>query len=254
MNVAILIPVYRDRLSLLELRSLRQAYRLLHPYELIAVKPDSLEPENIRKEFPSLSFVSFADCFFQGRSGYNKLMLSARFYERFLQYDYILIYQLDAYVFRDELPAWCEKGYDYIGAPWLKKRIYHFPVISHIRTPWHQYKVSRNRLSTQMLYGKVGNGGFSLRKVESHYHAAIRYEKKIEEYLSHENSHFYNEDVFWATEVSGFRYPSPMEALAFSFDKYPSYCFRLTGGRLPFGCHAWYKRKMRKFWKPVIHF
>ena len=31
----------------------------------------------------------------------------------------MLIYQLDAYVFKDELLNWANKGYDYIGAPWL---------------------------------------------------------------------------------------------------------------------------------------
>ena len=252
MKIAVVIPVYHDSLSVLELCSLRQVYNILHSHELIIIKPDSLKLENIKKDFQSLSFVSFDDYFFRGRSNYNELMLSALFYEHFLQYDYILIYQLDAYVFRDELLSWCEKGYDYIGAPWLKKKIYHSPVISQMRILWHNYKVYRNKLSTQVLYDKVGNGGFSLRKVESHYNAIKRHEKKIQEYISHKNNHFYNEDVFWATEASGFRYPSAMEALKFSFDKYPSYCFKLTDSQLPFGCHAWYNRKMRKFWKSFI--
>src|SRR6185312_14561683 len=56
-------------------------------------------------------------------------------------YKYILFYELDAWVFRDELNYWCTKGYDYIGAPWLDS-------------------------STKQIVG-VGNGGFSLRKVNS---------------------------------------------------------------------------------------
>jgi hypothetical protein len=36
--------------------------------------------------------------------------LSASFYERFLDTKYILIYQLDAFVFKDELQEWCDKG------------------------------------------------------------------------------------------------------------------------------------------------
>lgn len=47
-------------------------------------------------------------------------MLTKEFYLRFRQWEYLLIYQLDAYVFQDELMDWCNKGYDYIGAPFLK--------------------------------------------------------------------------------------------------------------------------------------
>ena len=35
----------------------------------------------------------------------------------FLEYQYMLIYQLDAFVFEDKLDYFCELGYDYIGIP-----------------------------------------------------------------------------------------------------------------------------------------
>lgn len=44
-------------------------------------------------------------------------MLEADFYRRFGKYKYMLIYQLDAFVFSDKLLDFCEMGYDYIGAP-----------------------------------------------------------------------------------------------------------------------------------------
>lgn len=44
-------------------------------------------------------------------------MLSAEFYDRFAAYEYVLIYQLDAFVFADRLAEFCQMGYDYIGAP-----------------------------------------------------------------------------------------------------------------------------------------
>ena len=34
----------------------------------------------------------------------------------------MLIYQLDAFVFQDDLAYWCQQNYDYIGAPWLRDR------------------------------------------------------------------------------------------------------------------------------------
>lgn len=254
MNVAVIIPIYQATLSELELRSLKQAYTVLGSHPLIIIKPVSLDLSGLLEQFPKLAVETFNDNYFKGIAGYNKLMLSTELYERFRSFTYMLIYQLDAYVFRDELQAWCSKGYDYIGAPWLKKPVYDRPVISGIMRliRWHCQRT--NQPTKQALYNKIGNGGLSLRKVESHYQATLTYQKKIAFYLSRERCHFYNEDVFWATEVPEFAYPQATEALRFAFDKYPSYCYKLTGRQLPFGCHSWYKRKMKKFWKPIINF
>lgn len=253
-NTAVVIPVYQHRLSALERRSLAQAYSVLRAYPLIIVKPESLDLTEIAQDFPLFSFISFDDSYFQNIAQYNRLMLSAHFYEQFREYDYILIYQPDAFVFKDELDLWSKKGYDYIGAPWLKRKVYDFPVISPLFTLIKLFYRYLKKPSKQDLYNKTGNGGFSLRKVESHYNACIKYHKRITEYLSHPKNHLYNEDVFWATEVAEFNYPDAMEALSFSFDKYPRYSFQLTNGHLPFGCHGWYKRKMKRFWKPIIGF
>lgn len=253
-NVAVIIPVYKSTLTDLELRSLQQAYAVLGKYPIVIIKPASLDLTDFLNTYSGISTESFADDYFKGIAGYNKLMLSTELYERFRQYEYILIYQLDAYVFQDELQVWCNKGYDYVGAPWLKKEIYKLPLVSGIMKLIRCYCQYTNKPTKQAFYNKVGNGGLSLRKVESHYQATITYRKKIDYYLSQKRSHFYNEDVFWATEVSDFTYPEAKEAILFAFDKYPAYCYKLTQGKLPFGCHSWYKRKMKKFWKPIINF
>lgn len=252
MDVVVVIPIYKEQLSDLESKSLEQAYHILSVHKLIVIKPSSLNLNKLSKKFPLLSFVSFDDVFFQGIKGYNSLMLSSLFYKEFLYSQYMLIYQLDAYVFKDELLKWCNKGYDYIGGPWLKKPVYNLPLVKEFMHFIHWHKQLRGKFSKQMLYNKIGNGGLSLRKVEAHYQATITYQHKIEYYLSQKRYHGYNEDVFWAIEVPEFNFPDPLEALAFSFDKYPSLCYKLNKHQLPFGCHAWHKRKMRRFWKPII--
>lgn len=73
--------------------------------------------------------------------------MSPQFYEKFLSFYYILIYQLDAFVFYDALEFFCSLGYDYIGA-------------SVAYSSWYGYKEKNPR---------VGNGGFSLRKVKACY-------------------------------------------------------------------------------------
>jgi hypothetical protein len=254
--VKVIIPVYRNILSEQERISLDRAYHILANYPLVVVKPSSLALDALLERYPALTFESFNDDYFQSLSSYNRLMLSAEFYERFADTGYVLICQLDAYIFKDELEEWCLKGYDYVGAPWLVRPVYRFPLLR--LTSWikKQYCDVFHLPNGQTTNFQVGNGGLSLRKTDSFLHAIKLLQPVIQRYLSGKRHHTHNEDVFWAVEVNrhglGFSYPDYMEALQFSFDKYPEWCYQLNGYQLPFGCHSWYKRKMKKFWYPII--
>ena len=73
------------------------------------------------------------------------MMFSKTFYSNYLEYEYLLIVQTDVIVISDQLKDWCDKGYSYVGAPWF--------------VGFHQLKKS-------LMFLGVGNGGFSLRRVE----------------------------------------------------------------------------------------
>ena len=118
MSVCIIIPIYQEKLSKTEEISLAQSIRILGSHPIVIIKPKSLNISHLQQQYPQISFENFDDTYFKGTLSYNRLMLSEEFYSRFLAYEYMLIYQLDAFVFRDELEYWCAKGYDYIGAPW----------------------------------------------------------------------------------------------------------------------------------------
>ena len=111
---------------------------------------------------------NFDDAFFTDIHAYNTLMLSPEFYERFTAYRYILIAQLDTYIFRDELQAWCARGYDYVGAPWIVRDIYRHPLMRLCSAIKKRYCEATGKPNSQVTGNKVGNGGLSLRKVESH--------------------------------------------------------------------------------------
>lgn len=252
-RIAVIIPIYRDFLNEYDRISLDRTCRILSSHDLVVVHPEGMDTSGITKDYPLLKFKSFPKAFFDGIMGYNRMMLSPDFYSAFLDYEYMLICQTDAYIFRDELEEWCQKGYDYIGAPWLKRPIYDFPVMKLFMAISLWYKRLRRVKSKQELYNKIGNGGLSLRKVSSFYQTTVEKADLIATYLNREKKHhLFNEDVFWATEPENFRYPSVQEALLFSFDKYPDLCYKLTAGRLPMGCHAWFKRKMKDFWADKI--
>jgi hypothetical protein len=123
-QVAVVIPFYKPTLTDHERISLQQCHKTLANYPIIAVKPQSLVLPGEVAGYSFYNIISFNDEYFKSIQGYNRLMLSAAFYEAFIQYEYILIYQLDAFVFKDELSFWCNQDIDYVGAPWMRKKEY----------------------------------------------------------------------------------------------------------------------------------
>lgn len=254
-KVNIVIPAYKSELNKYEEISLRAAAERLGSYPVTFIVPQGLDVSRFTGIMSRAKVEEFAPEYFHGIAGYNRLMMSEEFYSRFSDYTYILIYQLDAYVFSDKLTEWCDKGYDYVGAPWLVRPIYKLPPLKIGSKIKHGVRNILHLPDERTTWWRVGNGGLSLRKVESHLRAVKELRQTIDTFLLHRN-HMYNEDVFFSVEVNrhgmNFRYPDWKEALGFAFDKYPRLCFRLNGNRLPFGCHAWQKRKMCKFWFPII--
>jgi hypothetical protein len=228
-----------------------------------------LAPEGAEVDYPGFGVKRFAARFFGSARAHTDLLLTPQFYEAFRDYRFILIYHLDALVFSDDLLAWCARDWDYIGSPWVK-----FPYGIELR---HWNPLCR-----------VGNGGFSLRKVDScirvlrstrphmsadeywRYYSAgkspvvrtLTYWRRWVKRLRRYNSVRWllqrspmNEDLFWSQEAirfdPGFRIAPFDEALRFSWETEPAECARLTGLTLPFGCHAW-PRYDRKFWIPYL--
>jgi hypothetical protein len=82
------------------------------------------------------------------------------------------------------------------------------------------------------------------------------YRNKINWYLKElTNEPNFHEDRFWAFDAKrfmpSFHIPSPLKAVAFSFECAPRYCLTANADRLPFGCHAWAKWD-RDFWEPHL--
>ncbi|QDW27629.1 hypothetical protein FFJ24_023440 [Pedobacter sp. KBS0701] len=255
-KVAVIIPIYKE-ITYLEDISLQQCFKVLaksHP--IFCIKPTAL---NLNTKYPFNKFISFNDAYFKDIAGYNKLMLSGEFYEAFLNYEYILIYQLDAFVFKDDLTIWCEKNIDYVGAPWLRHK---YPdmikavknsVLSYIHRKFDiKGKNTHAPTDIQREY-KVGNGGLSLRRTQNFHTLTERFQEKIKEYSLNPAANF-NEDVFWSIEVNrkkkNLKIPSYKEAVYFAFEVPVDRAFELTNHTLPFGCHAW--NKNLDVWRPIF--
>lgn len=235
--VCVVIPVYKPTLTRGEEISLKRCVDILGHYPIFLVCPTTLDCTAYTAYCPQAQLVRFSPDYFSSIRGYNNLMLSSLFYEKFLDYEYLLIHQLDVYVFRDDLLLWCQKGYDYVGAPWL------------IKPPVTNPKAILDL--NQLFVNRVGNGGFSLRKVRSHYVNVRRF--KLLAYLT--KIVFKNEDIFWSYVLANvnprFTRPSVAEALTFAFEFAPRLAFEKNNRQLPFGVHAWEKHD-KAFWRTYI--
>ena len=114
-DIVVVVPIYLPALSEMEAVSLKQCLDILSDYSIVIIKPENLDISNIQSQFLLPKVISFPDRCFQGIEAYNRLMLDVAFYRTFSSYTYMLVYQLDAYVFKDELLNWANKGYDYIA-------------------------------------------------------------------------------------------------------------------------------------------
>lgn len=259
-KVAIVVPLSnRSELFPDEEISLRHLTHYLGHYDKYLIVPEELEIY-----IPGFELARFGVQYFGSAAANTQLMLSPQFYERFLAYEYIFIYHLDALVFSDQLEAWCDAGYDYIGPPW-------FPADD---MPW-------------VTEPGVGNGGFCLRKVESclkvlnssayrldpdvywqrvkkkplseqlirypqKYLKKVRYLNNIRREIDQFDN---NEDLFWWNRATHY-YPefkfAPIDvAMRFAFEGEPRQCYEQIGNQLPFGCHAWPKYD-RAFWEQFL--
>jgi hypothetical protein len=280
---AVVIPIYKEGLSPDEEVSLRRCLEVLGGYQIVFAAASGLNCAKYKSicsapllsdEFihsddggpidanMPVSYEFFDRKFFSGVNAYSALMASGDFYKRFLNYKYILIYQLDAFVFENKLAFWCGQDYDYVGAPVFELR-----------------RGASAPARTDFL-----NGGFSLRKTAVFYKLAknkLRFNVFLYLLLSKYDAlvkkrgafNFFtrtflflatrflykvfrievNEDFAWSLKIKmGGKIAPFNEALRFSFDSCPEYAYKENGEALPFGCHGWTAYYNRLFWKKFI--
>lgn len=261
-SVNIVIPAYKAQLSDYERIALTQCVRILGNYPIWLATPHALDIMAYREIGPNLNVRTFDERYFTDVQGYNRLMLSEEFYSAFADQEYLLIYQLDAFVFRDDLAYWCQQNYDYIGAPWLRDRDFtgwldklDFTIRQRLAT-WLNLKKPDGITPREIInLNGVGNGGLTLRRVSAMLRCLKRFKHKIDEY-ERKTMHQYHEDVFWGIEVNRYwphlRIPSYRKALYFSVEFFPQWAIeQYNNGKLPFGCHAW-NIHGTEYWRPIF--
>jgi hypothetical protein len=254
-KVAIVIPIYKSTLTKGEEYSLQRCQKILKDFPIIFLAPKNLNAIYTK----NFQVEEFDKQYFEGIQGYNRFMLSTELYQRFEQYEYILVYQLDALVLSNQLLYWCNQNLDYIGAAWVGPKrdfisaIKHTIKVKNYENSLKGTQVMHRELRLDLIsFKKAGNGGFSLRKVNTLKHITEKYSTWIEKII---DAHI-PEDTFFAIllnlyqpktlKVGSFR-----QGLRFAFEMNPSRAFRLNWWRLPFGCHD-FEDWEPDFWQNVL--
>lgn len=209
---------------------------------------------------------------------YNAMLLQGWFYRLFVDWTYLLIFQLDAWILGDDLSTWLKKNYTYIGAPWT------------------------GHLGPDTPDVGVGNGGLSLRRVSEmiricesplwrfmpvfrwrklayrmtlfrRYHLfppsqrpllffkrlclfvvmSFGWRNTLAYYARIGNQEDHILSVYAPCVYRWIRIPTMDVAAAFSIESNPRQTMAEYGVKRPFGCHAWEKHD-RDFWLSTFPF
>jgi hypothetical protein len=259
-SCVVVIPIHASSPSGFELISFQQCFKILGSHPIRVVAPMKLDLSIYRRLVPDFKVVYVDPKWQANLLSYNRFKLSNYFYECFSEFTYLLTYELDAFVFKDELTNWCNLGYDYIGAPWFDGYV---------------------ESDSDVLIG-VGNSGFSLRNIQTlrkilsnfyYYDPEIYYGDRFKRLkarvlhpfrwlnnLGRENESIQSannlfEDAFISHYVKSkyddFKLAPVDIALKFSFEVKPEVLYKFNNNTLPMGCHAWWRYNLN-FWKPYI--
>lgn len=252
-KVCIVTPFHKDILNKYERLSLQSIYDTFPYYEkfLVTFKENDLN-------FKYFNNIFFDINYFKSIKTYNQLCFNLDFYQKFIDFDYILVCHLDVICLHsDYLQEIIDKNLSYIGAPAGKKNIF-----------------DRKR---KKLWGRrfFCNGGFSLRKTSDfinvlksnnlsfpfNYYTIyecmksgfIRYlklymktfnQKDINKAKFFTNNFYLHEDTFWTYFATifydKFKLPTTNEANKFCFDGDPYFFYKKNNYKLPMALHGHY--------------
>ena len=238
----IVIPIYKEELDCIDKISLKRLDTVIsNKYDIYFIKPKGLKTDEYYNllDKSCTKEIEFKKSYFKSNFTYSQLCLQYSFYNKFSKYEYMYIYQTDCYLVDDKLEFWCNKGYDYIGAPILA-----------LDANWKNYD------NIDKFKPQVGNGGFSLRKI-SVFKDLTNPKGEFRQYYGLTDDKLSKvrfEDKYFCNDLYNFydlSKPNWMEALFFALDMnidaiYNDFKFKY----MPMGIHAWPKNI--RYWKNVL--
>ncbi|KAA1259816.1 hypothetical protein LF1_23530 [Rubripirellula obstinata] len=250
-KVVILIFHHSAHLKWFERISLLQCFNVLGDHPIRLVCPEGTNVDEFRKLVPEIEVDPVPAHWMNSIREYNRMKVSPSLYNRYRDYEYMLTYELDAFVFRDELAQWCEQGYDYIGAPWVTRDEDGEPELTGVGNSGFSLRNIQSALKVMNSFGWVKSPWGSAKRSWARGQKLQALGKLLAMTTIYNNTHRWlmrffidHEDGFWSSvghRRPSFKLASNQKALAFSIEKEPAWFLEQLGGNLPFGCHAWQK-------------
>lgn len=117
-NCCIVFITHKSSLEGYELKSFEQCLNVFNgKRDIKLVIPDNISTAFYDKYSDKFEYCKVNHEWLSSYKAYNKTCCTKEFYELFKDYEYMLKYEADAWVFEDRLDEFIELGYDYYGAP-----------------------------------------------------------------------------------------------------------------------------------------
>ena len=265
-KMCVIIPVHKPVIAAEEQLSLLACKAHLSEFDCFLIFPEGMDTIAYTSIYPELLLKSVKIDWLSSIEKYNKMKLSLDFYRMFVKYQYMLTYELDAYIFHSDLDQANAFLFDYIGAPFfdgyweakpgapfikgcnsgfsvrnIQSCISALEFSAKYRFQWLLYKFTlANSSRLRRLLNNLTNG---------------KYEVFVTGRFAFNFADFHlNEDVVWSEVIPqlmpSFTVADGPNALKFSFEYNLPASLEKNNGKLPLGCHAWAKHP--DFWKDYI--
>jgi hypothetical protein len=247
-SVVICVPVHSVAFSAAEEMAVRRIAEVFNGHIIHFIAPHRLRLEiegnqvDLLNAFP---ITYFADSHFESVLSYSRFLLQPDIYERFSDFDFLLICQTDVYVLYDDLSRWLSSNYDYIGAPLMRKD----KKSDQLRAYAYNGGFSLRRISSFLRV--INEMGFRYNRFKDLHHIEANLQKTLASYwrnglwFNYPISPFnpkMNEDMIWSALIPR-RFPffnvAPLEmAVQFCQETHIS-ALQLKFGQLPMAIHRW---------------
>lgn len=188
----IIIPIYIEDFNFDTYMSINNTYTLYKDiYDIYFICSKTLNISKYKLYFPIAKYKFFDSKFFVSQPAYSYLMLNYLFYKEFLNYEYMLIVQTDAYIFNNyNLEYFINKNYVLLGAlvGWgndifTNNLMYGYE--NNLTLKEYKQKFNNNTL----FFG----GGLTLRKIDVLYHILKNFYSTLTNKMN--NDEFYYNDI-----------------------------------------------------------
>jgi hypothetical protein len=162
-NPIIVIPAYKSFLNDLEQENLKITQFNNPSAEFLIYTHEKCNLDVYEKILKKFKVKTTSGSNLSSRKSYNELLKSPLFWEEFIDFEYILIHQLDAVLVKN-IKTINPLNYDFIGAPW-------YPSF-HVKRIYNDI-FSLPFLPKRFLHElTVGNGGLCIRRTKKFFKAA----------------------------------------------------------------------------------